>query len=416
MHAQPHLPGDPVPSEAVSAVDAGSDGGRVASKRQPPPPQVFLDCAASSPIDPVVADRMRDVQQRLGANPSSVHKAGLRAAREVELARIRIAERLGVPPETLSFTGCATEANNWALKGALWATQAPTRHLVVSSIEHPSILETARWLEQTGQARVSWLPVDAQGRVRPADLAAALQPDTVLVSVMHVNNEVGTVQPIAELGRICRDRGVLFHTDACQGFLKVDLDLASLPVDLVSINAHKVHGPKGVGALYQRPGVQLAPLLHGGGHEQGQRSGTLNVAGISGFGEAVVRYTVDETARITALRDSLLTQLGAVLPQVVINSPTSGAVANILNLSLPGHSGKKVSTALDRMGIRVSASSACHSTRLTPSHVLLAMGFDDRQADQALRISLGRFTTEQDLRSLLSALGQILCSGDTEAA
>ncbi len=410
-----------MPPDLHSADDAGTATRPTAGARagRARPTRIYLDNAASTPVDPDVAAYMLDIQLHHGANPSSVHRTGLRAAREVELARVRIAERLRCAPETLTFTGCATEANNTVLKGIIWAsagrTAGPPPHIVVSAIEHPSILDVAAWLEQTGQARVTRVPVDREGRVTPDALAAALQDDTVLASVMHVNNEVGTVQPLADLGALCRDRGVLFHSDACQGFLKEDLDLSTLPVDLLTINAHKVHGPKGVGALYRRPGVRLTPLLHGGGHEEGRRSGTLNVAGIAGFGEAVVRYTAAEAARVRALRDDLLRRLAAHLPRLRVNSPTVGAVCNIVNVSAPGHSGKKIFMALDRRGVQVSSSSACHSTKLTPSHVLLAMGMDDRQADEALRISVGRFTRPEDLDALLDALKDVLASGDTLA-
>jgi cysteine desulfurase len=376
--------------------------------RRAKPESVFLDCAASTPVGPAVSAKMRAVADGVGANPSSVHRSGLRAAGEVELARRRIASRLGCAAESLTFTGCATEANNLAIKGAIWAAPPDRRGLVVSSIEHPSVLEVARWLDQTGQATLTVLPVDRRGRVRPADLAAALRPNTALVSIMHANNEVGTLQPLAELGAMCREHGVLFHTDACQSFLKVDIDLSTLPVDLLSINAHKVHGPKGVGALYTRPGVTLTPLLHGGGHEQGLRSGTLNVGGIAGFGEAVERFGPDDVARIRGLRDGLLASLHQIAPTLVVQTPVDEAVCNIANISVPGHSGKSLFRALDRRGFRVSASSACHSTQLTPSHVLLAMGLDEAAADQALRVSLGRFTTGVQLSAFVEALGHIL--------
>jgi cysteine desulfurase len=372
------------------------------------PAQIYLDSAASAPIDPAVTAKMVDVQGRFGANPASVHKAGLRAAREVELARMRIAARLGCPPETLTFTGCATEANNLALKGALWASPPDRRHLIVSAIEHPSVLGVARWLEQTGQARLTVLPVNAEGRVLPEVLDRALAPDTALVSVMHANNEVGTIQPLAALGQLCRERGVLLHTDACQSFLKVPIDLATMPVDLLSINAHKVHGPKGVGALYIRPGVTLTPLLHGGGHENGLRAGTLNVPGIAGFGQAVERFTADELARIVRLRVHLLGRLVRQLPQHRRNSPDTDALCNIVNVDIPGHNGKTLFQALDRRGIRVSSSSACHSTKLTPSPVLLAMGLDAPTADRALRISLGRLNTIDEVDALMDALVEIV--------
>lgn len=372
------------------------------------PAGAYLDCAASTPVDDAVSDLMLDVQRTMGANPASVHKAGLRAAREVERARIRIAERVGCAPERITFTSCATEANNLALKGAIWSSARRGAHLVISSVEHPSVHEVATWLEATGQARVTRLPVDADGRVRVQDVEAALAPDTALVSVLHVNNEVGTIQPIAEIGALCRAHGVLFHTDACQSFLKVPIDLSALHVDVLTLNAHKVHGPKGVGAMYIREGVTLEPLLHGGGHERNQRSGTLNVAGIAGFGEAAARWPDAEQDRVTALRGALLDALRALHPALRLNSPAEGCVPNIVNVSFPGRSGKWLFQQLDRRGVQVSASSACHSTKLTPSHVLLAMGHTPESADEALRISLGRFTTQADVDALVAALRVIL--------
>ena len=371
-------------------------------------PHVFLDNAASAPPDPAVLAHMAKVDTRLAANPSSVHRPGLRAMREVELARARIAERLGADPDAIVFTSGGTEANNLALKGAVWAAPPSRRHLLVSAIEHPCVLETAQWLRDTGQASLDIIPVDAAGRVDPQKVAAMIRPDTLLVSVMHANNEVGTLQPLAELGQICRASGVLFHTDACQSFCKVPLDVGALPIDLVTINGHKVHGPKGVGALCIRPGVQLAPLLHGGGHEEGMRSGTLNVPGIAGFGTAVVQYAEGDGPRMKALASELLDQLRARIPGLRINGQGPSGVGNILNIAVPGLSGKLLFMELDRRGIAVSSSSACHATKLTPSHVLLAMGYDPEAADEALRISLGRFTTPADLEALRDTLVDIV--------
>ena len=371
-------------------------------------PHVFLDNAASAPPDPAVLDHMSKVDRRHAANPSSVHRPGLRAMREVELARHRIAARLGVEPDTIVFTSGGTEANNLALKGAVWAAPRHRRHLLVSSIEHPCVLETAAWLHHTGQAEVSHIPVDPLGQVDPTTVARMIRPDTLLVSVMHANNEVGTLQPLHAIGEVCRAAGVLLHTDACQSFCKVPLDASALPIDLITINGHKVHGPKGVGALYVRPGVALSPLFHGGGHEEGMRSGTLNVPGIAGFGTAVHVYPPADGPRMAALTRTLLGWLNEALPGVRVNGAGPDGVGNILNISVPGHSGKALFMALDRRGVAVSSSSACHATKLTPSHVLLAMGYSDEQADEALRISLGRFTTRADIEALRDTLVDIV--------
>ena len=364
---------------------------------------IYLDAAASTPIAPEVVELMRRVQAEVEANPSSIHKPGLRATRTVELARNLVAERLGVAPETLTFTSGATESNNLALKGTIWA--AGGGHLVVSAIEHPSVLDVARWLEQTGQAEVTVVPVDGRGRVRVDDVEAALRPDTRLVSVMLANNEIGSVQPLDELGRLGRERGVLVHTDATQGLFKVPLDVAA--VDLLTFNGHKIHGPKGVGALYVRPGVELTPLFHGGGHELGRRPGTLNVAGIAGLGEAVRLYVPGDADVLRGHRQGLLARLRERFPGVYVNGPEDGGLPAVLNVGFPGRSGKQLAKELDRRGIQVSASSACHATELTPSHVILALGRSPQEAGEALRISFGRHTRPADLDALLEALTEL---------
>ena len=347
---------------------------------------------------------MRRTQAEVGANPSSIHKTGLKAMRTVELARNLIAERLGVAPETVTFTSGATESNNLALKGAIWAARGG--HLVVSAIEHPSVLDVATWLEETGQATVTRVPVDREGRVRVDDVAAALQPDTRVVSVMLANNEIGSVQPVEELGRLCRSRGVLLHTDATQGLFKVPLDVAM--VDLVTFNGHKIHGPKGVGALYVRPGVELTPLFHGGGHELGRRSGTLNVAGIAGLGEAVRLYVPGDADTLRAHRQGLLARLRELFPKLYVNGPEDGGLPAVLNVGFPGQSGKWLAKDLDKRGIQVSASSACHATELTPSHVILALGRTPEEADEALRVSFGRQTRPEHLDALVAALTELV--------
>lgn len=370
------------------------------------PARVFLDSAASAPLDPEVASVVARVARDRGANPSSVHRPGLRAMREVEFARMTIADRLGGDPDALVFTSGGTEANNLALKGSVWAAPPDRRHILVSAIEHPCVLEAAAWLHDTGQAQVELVPVDARGRVDPATVASMLRDDTLLVSVMHANNELGTLQDLAAIGAVCHARGARLHTDACQSFCKVPLDVSALPVDLVTINAHKVHGPKGVGALYVRPGTPLVPLQHGGGHEGGLRSGTLNTPGIAGFGAAVARYDEAEGDRLRGLAADLLAALRRDLPTLRVNGAgvDPDGVGNILNLSIPGLSGKQLFMALDRRGIAVSSSSACNAAKLTPSHVLLALGHAPVVADEALRVSLGRFTNPDDLAALRATL------------
>ncbi len=366
--------------------------------------EIYLDCAATTPVDPAVTAAMRETESVLAANPASIHSSGIRAASAVEMARMRIAERIGAVPEALFFTASATESNNLAIKGTVWNHSAHDKHVVISAIEHPSVHEVTTWLEQTGQARVTLVPVDDQGRISPDEVAAAITPQTVLVSIMHANNEVGTIQPIAEIAQICSDRGVLSHSDACQSFLKVPIDAQAWGLDLLTINAHKAHGPKGVAALYVRPGTLLTPLLHGGGQEMGMRSSTVNVAAIVGFSETVAQYSADDVTHIGSLKQALIVRLQAAFPEIRINGHLSSSLVSVLNVAIDGFDGADLAKALDRRGIRVSASSACHATRLEPSHVLKAMGQSDAQADAALRISLGRFNDASQVDRLMDAL------------
>lgn len=370
-------------------------------------PRIYLDHAASTSLDEAAATRMADVARASG-NASSVHSAGVWATREVERARMRIADALGASPEEITFTSGATEANNFALKGVVWSGRRARPHLIVSAVEHPSISEPAAWLQAAGHARVTTLPVDSAGRVRAADVEAALGPDTVLVSVQHVNNETGVLHPVAEIGRICRAAEVLFHVDASQGFQKAPLNVAAMHIDLLTASGHKLHGPKGVGVLYAREGVSLVPLLHGGGHERGVRGGTLNAPAIAGFGEAVLRYTPADVERITGLQQHFERELRALFPNVRIHGADAPRVPMISNFAVPGQSGKALFLELDRRGILVSASSACHSTLLTPSGVLIAMGLSPAEANEALRVSFGRSTTVGDVDTLLHALTTII--------
>jgi len=372
-----------------------------------PIPVIYLDCAASAPIDPAVVDFMAQVQAEDSANPSSIHRAGIRAMKRVEQARIRIAMALGGGPEELIFTSSATEANNHAIKGVVWASKQRSKHVIISTIEHASVLNVARWLASIGAIKLTLVPCDADGHVRAADVAAALRPDTVLVSVMHVNNETGAAQPIEAIAACCADHPAVLHVDATQGFMKLPIHARRHGIDLITVNAHKIHGPKGVGALLRRKGTPLAPIIHGGGHELGLRSGTLNVAGIAGFGEAVARYDRSEAARLAALRQQLIAGIERFAPGLRIHGPRTGGSGTILNIALPGASGKWLSNQLDQRGFMVSASSACHATRLTPSHVMLAMGLSPEQADEALRLSFGRFTTKAQLDLLLESLAAL---------
>lgn len=364
---------------------------------------IYLDHQATTPVDPRVLEAMLPYfGERFGNAASRTHRYGWEADDAVKAARARIAAWLGAAsPTEIVFTSGATEANNLALKGALAASADRGRHLVISAIEHPSVRDAARFLADTGRAEVTEVAVSADGLVDPAAVEAAMREDTVLVSVMHANNEVGTVQPLAEIAALCRTRGVLFHTDAVQSAGKIPFDVEALQVDLASVSAHKTYGPKGVGALFVRrrgPRVRLVPLLHGGGHERGRRSGTLPVPLIVGFGEAAALAAAlreEEAARLGRLRDRLLERVRGGLEGVRVNGSLERRLPGNLNLSFEGVDGEALLLAL--RDLAVSSGSACASATPEPSHVLRAMGVPDDLAHGSIRFGLGRGTTEAEI-------------------
>ncbi len=362
--------------------------------------RIYFDNSATTQLDPRVREAMLPFLENIFGNPSSMHRVGLEARQAVELARQQLAVLLGASTEEIVFTGSGTEASNLALVGV---TQGGADcHIITSSIEHPAVLMTCRALERFG-VRVTRLPVDADGIVDPASLTAALRPTTRLVSVMAANNVVGTLQPIAELANITRKHGALFHCDAVQAVGKIPLDLATLPVDLLSLSAHKFHGPKGVGALYVRQGVKLEPLIHGGGQEKGLRSATENVAGIVGLGAAAaiaMEEMAAEAAKMVCLRDRLLDRLMERIPEAYLIGHRYRRLPGHICLGLAGREGEaiKLLLALDDAGIAVSTGSACSANHASePSYILSAMGFDPLRARGSLRITLGRFNTEEEV-------------------
>jgi cysteine desulfurase len=374
---------------------------------------IYFDNAATTPPDPRVLAAMAPFQREVFGNPSSLHQAGREARAAVEAGRARIAALLGARAEDIVFTASGTEADNLALIGVMGSAPPQANHLITSAFEHPAILETCRWLEQRGVA-VTRLPVDVDGLVDPDDLRRNLRPVTRLVSIMAANNVVGTLQPIAELAAIARAAGVLFHTDAVQAVGRVNFDLASLPVDLLSLSAHKLHGPKGIGALYVRPGVKLDPVVHGGGQERGLRSATENVSGIVGLGEAAAiaaAEMADEAVRLVRLRDALLDGILAALPHAYLFGHRYRRLPGHLSLGFAGQEGEaiKLLLALDEAGIAVSTGSACSASHAAePSYVLQAMGFDPFRARGALRITLGRFSAARDVERFLEVLPPIV--------
>jgi cysteine desulfurase len=361
--------------------------------------EIYLDYAATSPLDPAVAAAMRDCLEHEPGNPSSQHAAGRRARALVETARAAIAARVGAPAERLVFTSGATEANNLALKGLLLSGGSLARtgaraHLVTSTIEHKSVLDAARALEDLGVA-VTYVPADPLGRVALGDLERALRDDTRLVSIMHVNNETGVIQDVAAIGALCRERGVRFHVDAAQSVGKVPLDLGSSPIDLCSLTAHKLCGPKGIGALYVAPGVALAPQMHGGEQEHGLRAGTLATHQVVGMGKAYALADPDRDApRLAALRDALWERLQAI-PGALQNGDPERRSPHVLNVTFPGAEGESLRFAL--RDVAVSAGSACAADSPEASHVLTGMGLSDALASSSLRFSVGRFTTDAEI-------------------
>jgi cysteine desulfurase len=371
--------------------------------------RVYLDNAATAPLDPRVALAMRPYLDPVFGNPSSLHWAGREARAGLVAARSQVARLLRAQPEEIVFTGSGTEADNLALVGVIEALGQHENHLITSSIEHPAVLETCRYLERRG-VEVTYLPVSGEGLIDPADLARALRPTTRLVSIMAANNVVGTLQPIHELGRIARERGVLFHTDAVQAAGKIPLDVGAQGIDLLSLSAHKLHGPKGVGALFVRQGVPIGPLIHGGGQERGLRSSTENMAGIVGLGcaaEIAREEMSSEAARLVNLRDQIIEGVTAETPCTYLIGHRYRRLPGHICLGFSGLEGEaiKLLLALDEAGIAVSSGSACSAHHVgQSSYILEAMGLDAIRARGSLRVTLGRFNTETDVASFLRAL------------
>ncbi|MBM4319126.1 MAG: cysteine desulfurase [Deltaproteobacteria bacterium] len=362
---------------------------------------IYLDHNATTPLDPRVLQAMLPFFQDEFGNAASRHHAfGRRARAAVEQARQQVARLIGAAPEEIVWTSGATESNNLAILGTA-AAYPERRHLVTSAVEHKAVLDPCRHLARQGHT-LTVLPVDAGGLIDPAALAAALRPDTLLVSVMAANNEIGTLQPLAEIGRICSDHGALYHCDAAQAVGRVALEVQALGIDLLSLSGHKLHGPKGSGALYlrgKRPRVRCRPLLHGGGHENGLRSGTLDVPAIVGLGAAcaIAREELEgEAARQAGLRERLWARLQEGLSAIARNGHPVRCLPNTLNVRFDGLSAEQILWALGDE-LAVSSGSACTTASLEPSHVLCALGLSDDEAFSSLRFSLGRFTTEQQI-------------------
>jgi cysteine desulfurase len=375
-------------------------------------PQIYFDHSATTPLDPRVLEAMRPYYEEFFGNPSSLHDAGQRAKQGIMQGRKQVASLFHADPDEIVFTASGTEADNMVLIGVASQYRPQDCHLITSAFEHPAILETCKYLEELGYS-ISYLPVSPEGIVLPEVLKRALRANTRLVSVMTANNVVGTLQPIGELARITKEHGALFHTDAVQAVGKIPLHVDSIPGDFISMSAHKLHGPKGIGALYMRRGVTLLPLIHGGGQERGIRSATENVAGIVGFGKAAEIAASEmsaEASRLVRMRDHIIDGVYAQIPNAYLIGHLYHRLPGHICLGFAGQEGEAMHLmlALNEEGIAVSTGSACSAQHGgQPSYILMAMGMDPVRARGSLRITLGRFNTDLDADTFLEVLPRL---------
>ncbi|MCL5883300.1 MAG: cysteine desulfurase [Actinobacteria bacterium] len=368
--------------------------------------RIYLDYNATTPAAPEVVEAMLPYFHERFGNPSSGHWYGKQARKAVDDGRSQVAGLLKCDPGEIIFTSGGSEANNLAIKGVAWVNREKGGHVITSAVEHPAVINPCRYLEELG-FRVTYVPVDEYGMVEPEQIESAICDETILISVMHANNEVGTVQPIAAIGQIARERGVLFHADAAQSAGKIPARVDELNVDMLSVASHKLYGPKGMGALYVRDGVELKPLIHGAGHESGRRAGTENTAGIAGLGKAcelAERELADRMSVLTELRDSFQQMLEEELGRVVLNGHPSERLPNTLNVSLPGRNSSRLLESLPE--ICASTGSACHAGQEAMSPVLEAMGLAPERGLEAVRFSLGRWTTRPELEEAAKLIGK----------
>ena len=367
---------------------------------------IYLDHAATTPVKPAVMDAMRPYYTEHFGNPSSIYGIARESKNAIETARAQVAGALRAEPDEIYFTSGGSESDNWAIKGVAFANRKKGNHIITSAIEHHAVLHTCQFLEKEGFS-VTYLPVDRFGLVDPAELEQAITDKTILVSVMYANNEIGTIEPVAELGAIARKHKVPFHTDAVQAIGNVQIDVKAQNIDLLSLSAHKFYGPKGCGALYIRKGVKIDNLIHGGGQERRRRAGTENIAGIVGLGTAIELATADipgHNARIAAMRDRLLKGILDTIPSARLNGHPKRRLPGNLNVSFEFIEGESMLLWLDDEGICGSTGSACTSGSLEPSHVMLAIGLPHEVAHGSLRLTLGDTNTEQDVDRVLDVL------------
>ena len=372
--------------------------------------QIYLDHASTTPMRPEVLEAMLPFFREQYGNPSSIYQIGREARKALDSSRDLVAAMMGADAQEIIFTAGGSEADNLAIKGAAFARRHRGNHIITSAIEHPAVLDTCRYLEKHG-FEVTFLPVDAQGLVHPAAVAAAIRPETIMVSIMHANNEIGTIQPIAEISEILREKSILFHTDAVQTVGHIPVNVKDLGVDLLSLSAHKFYGPKGVGALYVRRGVRLDPLINGGGQERNRRAGTENVAGIVGLATALelaIAEIDSVTEHLRPLQDKLITRVLGVVPHTRLNGHREQRLPGNVSLCFEFIEGESLLLNLDMHGIAASSGSACTSGSLEPSHVLLALGLPHEIAHGSLRLTLGKDTTEAEIDTVVEVLPGIV--------
>ena len=371
--------------------------------------RIYLDNAATTAVSQPVMEAMLPYYMQVYGNPSSIHSTGRDAKKAVERARRQVASALGCSAQEIYFTAGGSESDNWALKGAAFAHQEKGKHIITTQIEHHAILHTCQWLEAQGW-QVTYLPVDADGFVTVQQVENALRPDTVLVSVMAANNEIGTLEPVAEIGALCHERGVLFHTDAVQAVGHVPVNVQEMHIDLLSCSAHKFHGPRGVGFLYARRGIPLTNIIEGGAQERGKRGGTENTPAIAGMAAALreaVDHMAENTEKVTRLRETLIAGLSTI-EHARLNGDRAQRVPGTVNFCFEGIEGESLLLLLDRKGIAASSGSACTSGSLDPSHVLLAIGLPHEVAHGSLRLSVGEYNTDEEMAYIVDNVRQVV--------
>ena len=375
------------------------------------PTSIYLDNAATTKTAPEVVEAMLPYFTENYGNPSSIYELAGRSSTAIDKARASVAAMIGAKPEEIYFTAGGSESDNWALIATFDALSAKGKHIITSKIEHHAILHTCEYLEKVRGASVTYLDVDENGLVDPKAVEAAITPETILISVMTANNEIGTVEPVREIGRIAREHGVLFHTDAVQAAGAIPINVAEMQADLMSLSGHKIHGPKGIGALYIREGVRIDPLIHGGEQEMGMRAGTENVAGIVGMGKAMELATAnleERSRRIAGLRDRLILGIQERIDGVRLNGSRGTRLPNNCSLSFDGIEGEALLLRLDLAGIAASSGSACASGSVDPSHVLMAIGLTPEEAKGSLRLTLGDETTGEEIDETVVKVAEIV--------